>query len=292
MTFQSSSDRVVRGPLQKPNVTGFTVIIVTHNSGADIRGCLNSILQYRFLHRLQLIVVDNASQDDTLDILHTFNYFATIIANPSNIGFGRACNLGAALAAFDILLFCNPDVVLRSDIFLAASRHFANDRIGALCPCIMNGHGDFVPSGFTFPHNSLSLIIAFARNILGRSDPERNYRWWHDNETLLNCDWVIGACMFVPRKHFHACGGFDEDYFLYFEDIDLCRRIRSAGLAIIADRSICISHKKYGSSRSHPPLEIRDIRRMSQLLYYRKHHGRTGELLARFLDRDGTLFRT
>lgn len=270
----------------------FSIIIVTYNSEKDIIPCIKSINENSFKNSVEIIIVDNDSKDSTFALLKTLNYDKLkIIRNSENIGFSRACNKGVNLSNGKYLFFCNPDIVIMNDIFMCAKEHFKEVTIGCIGPRILSPDGSDAPFAFKFPHPTLLLLKAFFRNLLRKSNAKILQLNYSVTSDLIECDWVLGACILIPKDVFFQVGGFDEDFFLYFEDVDLCKRIKKAGYKIIADRNCLVVHKKYGSSRNVARKKLINIRIDSELMYYRKHHNFTGYLLSKFLDRSGYLFR-
>jgi len=214
-----------------------SIIIVNHNSGKFLRDCLNSILSSNRTEggTREIIVVDNASLRDDFVLLRRDFPDVRFIFNKENQGFGRANNLAAKEASGDLLFFLNPDTLVQEDVFNQAVKFFKdNAKLGVLAPALV------LPDGRLQPWSG------------GR-------------------DWVSGAALFIRRKIFNEIGGFDEKFFLYFEDKDLCRRIEKQGWEIKTMSGIKVTH--FGG-RSWPDKKaIKKIYYCSQSYYWRKHYG-------------------
>lgn len=270
----------------------FSIVIVTYNSKSHILQCIESIKKQIIGVTLEIIIVDNNSNDETYTLLQTIPLINTkIIRNNENLGFSSACNIGALVSKGRVLYFCNPDTVIIDNIFVIAKKHFQNKSIGCFSPKILNIDGSEAPFAFKFPHPPFSIIKAFFKNLIGKSNAkilQINYSTYAD---IIYCDWVMGACMFIPHKVFSQIGGFDEDFFLYFEDVDICKKIKQEGYKIIADRNCTIIHEKYGSSRNLSKSMVMNIRLRSEFQYYKKHYGVKGFIISKLFDRKGYLFR-
>ena len=270
----------------------FSVIIVTYNSATYIRPCLNSIFCKSGSTAIEIIVVDNASTDQTVEIIKIEFPKVRVALRRENGGFSVACNQGANLAKGEFLYFCNPDTVILDDIFSCANHWLSDRSIGVFSPLIMAPNGYEHAFAFNFPHPPTLLIGAFVRNAIGKSNAERLQICRRNKAMVIECDWVLGACLFISSATFRDIGGFDEAFFLYFEDVDICKRVKQAGHRVIASREAAIMHHKYGSSRLLHNLEVRRIRLQSELTYYLKHHQSIGLVLASLLDKKSSLFRS
>lgn len=270
----------------------FSIIIVTYNSERDIIPCIESIVQQSAVESLEIIIVDNNSADKTNLLIDNISLpHLTVIRSPLNLGFSKACNLGASRSKGRFLYFCNPDSILLNDIFSLAKHHLYQQNVGCVSPQILRSDGSEAAFAFCFPHSPFTLIKAFLRDLVGHNNAYILQLNHFTETTIIECDWILGAGMFVRRDVFMEVGGFDESYFLYFEDIDICKRIKQAGYKILADRNLLIKHKYFGSSSSLIKSEVMAIRIQSQLNYYKKHHGTLGYFLAKYLDPTGFLFR-
>ena len=268
-----------------------SIVIVTYNSSCDIIDCLESIRPF-YSKGIEIIVIDNNSDDGTVELLKSFgSNYIKIIENKTNQGFSKACNQGVKYSKGDIIYFCNPDTIIIDDIFSIAIDQFNNENVGCFSPSISYSDGLEAPFAFRFPHPPFSLLKAFVRNLLRKSNAKILQINYFSKSTVIKCDWVLGACLFVRRSIFESIGGYDEDFFLYFEDVDLCKRIKMAGYKIVADRRGKIIHHKYGSSKSVEQQKIIKFRLSSEYLYYKKHHGIKGQILSKNLDKEGYLFR-
>lgn len=211
-----------------------SIIIVTYNSAAVIGECIQSIPQ-----GCEIIVVDNDSKDESATIAS--NLGAKVLRNESNVGFGTACNYGAASASGEFLFFLNPDARLKPDTvekLLIAHEKYTS--AGILAPRITDDGGN---------------VFLRHRSVLYWTAPwRRKYK--------PNADAVIkytqGSAMFFPRIVFDKVRGFDEKIFLFFEDDDICFRVRKAGYEIRYIHHSVVHHLQGVSTQ--PSFELRLFR--------------------------------
>ena len=233
-----------------------SVIIVAADSGAGPAECVGRVLEGTTA--VEVIVVDNASSDGCVDAVASRwpdDARVRVVRLASNLGFGAGCNRGAAIATGDALLFLNPDCTVAPDT-LARLRAASNPAIGLLGVDIVDADG--VPEPASRRRDPL-LRRAFM-TVTGLARFER--RWpalagvvlpsASDRASTEDVDAVSGALMYLPRAVFDRLGGFDEGYFLHAEDLDLCRRVRDAGMRVACVNAIKVMHGKGGSSRHRP----------------------------------------
>ncbi len=228
-----------------------TITLVGFNSNADLRVCLASLDSQLDPPSFEVIVVDNNSSDDTLAALERDRPDVTIIANERNVGFGTAHNQAARRARGEWLLLLNPDTVLpdRTLRMLFDARH--DDLL--LAPRLDFPDGSLQRSAHRrwpswWSHTYLfNVFLFFALQRLRRGyDPTLYSNVQHTKP--LAAKHVMGAVLFLRRDRFLALGGFDERYFLYLEETDLCRRFLDNGGDVHYRPEICVTHTLGGSS--------------------------------------------
>ncbi len=211
---------------------------------------------------VEIIVSDNASTDGSvarIAELHAQNKQVRILHNGKNLGFGAACNRGAAAASGDALLFLNPDCLIETRT-IADLRAIAQGdaRIGLVGALQVDAAGHVDPASrrrdplLRRAFMSLTGLARVASRwpaLAGVALPLSSVAGDGISEPV---DAVSGALMFLPRGVFERVGGFDEGYFLHCEDMDLCRRVRDAGLSVVCATGLRVIHAKGGSSRSRP----------------------------------------
>ena len=253
-----------------------TAIIVNYNAGAELRRALQSIADDMGERSWEAVVVDNASADGSAEIALAFHPHATLVRNTQNVGFGRGVNQGLAAARAPMVLIMNPDCRLEPGAFarLASEleRHSGCVIVG---PRILNPDGteqgsargdpDMLTGAFgrsTRLRRLLPGLGVSARNVVLASTVR-------DGESLA-VDWLSGACMLARTDGLRALGGFDERYFLYWEDADLCRRLRNAGSHVRYVPSATAVHRVGQSSRTARASSIKAFH-ASAYLYYVTH---------------------
>jgi len=219
-----------------------SIIIVCHKGWARLRKCLESLEKFtgnRFT--TEVIVVDNRSDDETIKNIEvrfaTFNF----VYNKVNGGFGNGCNLGAVKALGEYLLFLNPDTVASEnevEKLLNAARQ--NSEFSIVSCRQVNENGKESIAYGSFP--SIFNLTGLQRAILKSRAPRHT-------ADIIFPDWVSGSVVMIKSDLFTRLRGFDEDFWMYFEDVDLCKRIRRTGGEIAFLKNSVIEHNHGGSSR-------------------------------------------
>ena len=220
---------------------------------------------------IETVVVDNASSDGSADTVRAGFPGVRVIANAENVGFARACNQGTRETRAPLVLFLNPDTSLEPGALPAlASLVESRPRVGIAGPRTRSANGDIQVS--TGP--DLSLVSEWRQRRLVRGVARRDPRALAEAEARHAVEhepgWVSGACLLARREALDAVSGFDERFFLYEEDADLCRRVRAAGFQILFTPEAEVRHAK-GRSMARTPKRARLEYHRSHLLYYRKH---------------------
>ncbi len=237
-----------------------SIILVNFNSQEFLLNCLNS-LYARFDKRddcFEVIVVDNNSSDDSCQMVRQNFPNVVLIENPVNLGFGSANNLAVKQAKGDYVLLLNPDTVVDDNILDEALKFFEHhsDNKSAFGGMLLNSDGtEQRGSRRSFP----TLINAFLH--FTKLDKVWQYKKAYDLSWLPvethQVDCVSGACIAMPKAMYEALGGFDEQFFLHFEDIDLCKRIWQAGYKLWFYPQVRVFHIKGGSSTTSESIKIK-----------------------------------
>jgi GT2 family glycosyltransferase len=210
-----------------------SIIIVNYKSEKYLAKCISSIKEKFLGVEYEVIVVNN----DNVDI--SFLGGDKIINTGKNIGFGAACNVGAKNAQGEILWFLNPDTEIISQNVTELVKELNKEGVGIIGPRLVDKKNK------TQEWIAGKKITIFG-TLLNNLGYKRDKKIW-ESITLVGCDWVSGAAMFVKKDIFEKVGGFDENFFMYFEDINLCQRIRQAGYKIFYFPSCIVKHFSGGS---------------------------------------------
>ena len=266
---------------------GIVFIIVTFNSENEIGACLKSITG-EGVPGTRIVVVDNASQDGTIKAIHQSGIEALLIKNESNRGFAAACNQGAEASSEENIMLLNPDArLISSAAEELRSAIEADERIGIAGPRLMDSRGETLPSAYRLPTVFQELAHLFRlkraltsypmKMLFGKLLAKRFAQYSpHDRREVVQS--VLGACMMVKREVWEALGGLVEDFFLFYEEKDFCKRAAEAGYSTLFVPEAEACHDIGGSVRSDPAAAQR-AKRTSMLLYYRKHKSLAARLV-------------
>jgi N-acetylglucosaminyl-diphospho-decaprenol L-rhamnosyltransferase len=229
-----------------------SAVIVSYNSADYLPDCLRSL---RSEGVDDIVVVDNASSDGSVEVVRAADPAVSVVETGANLGFGSAANRGVAATAGEYVLILNPDTVVEPGTAKALSEALDRDPgLAVVGPRMENLDGTLYPSVRRFPEMAVAFGHAFLGLVWPANPATRRYRmldWDHDRQAA-DVDWVGGACMLVRRSAFDLIGGFDEAYFMYVEDVDLCWRLGQAGWRIGYEPSARVVHALGGSSRRVP----------------------------------------
>lgn len=228
-----------------------SAVVVNFNAAGHLVDCVRSL---RADGADEVIVVDNASTDRSRDALAAADPDVVWIQTGRNLGFGAAANRGAAVTRHDLVAILNPDAVVEPGALKALVEVLDREPAVAIVgPRVENPDGSWYPSARTFPSLRDAVGHAFLHYVSPRNRFSRRYKlldWDHDN--ARDVDWVSGTFMLVRRDAFDAVGGFDERYFMYVEDVDLCWRLGRHGWRIWYEPSARVIHAIGGSSEGAP----------------------------------------
>lgn len=246
-----------------------SIIIVNFNGGEVLLGCLESLEKSSPSIAYEVIVVDNCSTDGSPDLVEQTFPNILLIRQPQNRGFGAGNNVGAKFAKGEFLFLLNPDTILSEDILPHLIEIMQQDpTIGIVGPKLLN------------PDGSLQLSVSPALSIAGEYQARKQAKSYQSlrNKTLISqkfndiqeVDIVVGAAFFIRKALFDSIGGFDENFFMYFEESDLCRRVQDNGCRIIYTPKVSLIHLKGYSSQQIFNTIAFEYRR-SQIYYYQKN---------------------
>ena len=256
----------------------FSIIIVNWNSGIQLKECVESVKKSSFENSIlnKVVVVDNDSKDNSLELVEALNFEKLeIIKNNENLGFGKACNIGAKDSSSDFILFLNPDAMVYEDTFHKLFDYIEkndNSDVVVYGVQLIGDDGKVQRTCARFPSLSNFLVKVLGLNKLNSKYFETYHlEEWNHNETK-QIDHVIGAFYLIKREIFNSINGFDERYFVYFEDLDLSKRVHDSGYKTMYISEIQAYHKGGGTSEQVKALRFFYSTR-SSLIYSFKHLG-------------------
>ena len=270
-----------------------SIVIVNWNSKDHLRRCLETIASTCADFSPKVIVVDGASFDGCGEMLAGEFPSVTFIQSPENIGFGRCNNLGFAEVSTENVLLLNPDTELRSGAVARLLRVLdETPGAGVVSPRLLNSDGTLQTScvqAMPTPLNQ-ALDCNFLRNLFPAS------RLWGTSEAFrskspVDVDVLSGACMLLRTETFRKLGGFREEFFMYWEDVDLCYRTRRAGLRNVFVPDAEVVHHGGCSSESQVSGFSATMLRVAGETHFRLNHGRLSAASYRLLQAVSALTR-
>jgi N-acetylglucosaminyl-diphospho-decaprenol L-rhamnosyltransferase len=259
------------------------IIIVNWNTGEQLRACIASIAaaDRRGIALRRVVVIDNASTDGSMDGLDRADLPLLCIRNDRNCGFAAACNRAAAASDAPYLLFLNPDTRLFADslalpvLFLERPE---NEGIGLVGIRLVDEAGIATPSCSRFPTLATLLSKSIGLHRISRRLFPTYALPPGDHAESCEVDYVMGAFFLVRRRIFETLGGFDERFFMYFEEADLAKRMRERGWSSRYIAEAQAYHRGGGASERAAAERLFYVA-ASRILYARKHFGRLSSAL-------------
>ena len=263
-------------------IPDLSIIIVSWNVADLLRDCLRSIDENRGDLDLEVIVVDSASSDNSVAMVQNEFPWVNLLACDENVGFPHGNNLGLERANGRYILLLNPDTVVLDDALSKMMAYMAeNPEVGVLGCQLLNGDGTVQSSRRRFPTKTTAFFEStWLETVAPKSIHEAYYAQDLPDDAINDVDWVMGACMFVPRQVVAEVGGMDEAYFMYSEELDWCRRIKDSGWRVVYFPEAHIIH--YIGQSSDQAVVARHINfQQAKLRYFRKYNGRFFAILLR-----------
>jgi GT2 family glycosyltransferase len=225
-----------------------SIIIPSYNTKEILLECLNSIQNNSQDINLEIIVVDNNSTDGTVeDLKKISNKYISAIFLEKNFGFAYAVNRGIEKAKGRYILLLNSDIKLSKDSLMGLINFAENNQnVGLVAPMLLNPDLSIQPSIYHFP----SIIGAIKEYYLRKKGSFEKYSPNTKEPIIVDC--VVGAAMLIPKSTIEKIGYLDEKYFMYFEDLDYCRRVKRASLRVYYLPKIAIIHKHGASGKKSP----------------------------------------
>ncbi|WP_428087781.1 glycosyltransferase family 2 protein [Candidatus Thioglobus sp.] len=234
------------------NNIDLSIIIVNYKSWGVLQQCLDSFNQYPPKINYEIIVVDNDSKDGELATFSEKNPSAKFVSNSGNHGFSSGCNLGVEISTGQYLLFLNPDVVLTNSPAIDKMYHFSeyNPSVGITSCRTINPKGK--------PEREMAfsnpwLIISWIRAVYKLANKAKILKKFPSEQMIWQPDWVAGSVILIKKELFNTAGKWNQNNFwMYYEDVELCRKIKAMGKGISLLRNVELKHAHGGSSRRNP----------------------------------------
>ncbi|MVO10617.1 glycosyltransferase [Flavobacterium sp. TP390] len=200
-----------------------SVILVNYNGIEYLDACLKSIEENLATINYEIIIIDNCSSDDSCKFIKENYPKINLIESKNNNGFGKGNNLAVQQSKGSYLLLLNVDTILQNNIKPALDYLISNKEIGALGINMLSGTKKYLQAAGKFPNfiNLFWMKKAFSFN--------KEFISGNFSNLIYEVDWLTGSFILMPKNVFEKINGFDEDYFLYVEDVDLCKRISDLG---------------------------------------------------------------
>ncbi len=261
-----------------------SIIIVSWNVKSVLSDCIESIEENPASEPFEVVLVDNASSDKTVEFVRNKFPYVVVMANSRNLGFAAANNQGIERSQGECILLLNPDTIVHSgslDILIEFMDE--NEDVGICGPQLLNQDGTIQSSVRCFPTFRGALYRHTAIKYLGLFKNE--YKKWlmksFDHKTKMDVDQVMGAALLIRRSIIEDIGTMDEQFFMYYEEVDLCYRLKQAGWRVVFLPEATITHLG-GRSSEQIPAEKQLMAMASLLKFFRKHRSKPATMIFGF----------
>ena len=252
-----------------------SIIIVNWNVRDLLDRCLASLFAADIAPgSFEIIVVDAASADSSAGMVRGKYPAVLLLEQAENVGFTRGNNIGLARAQGEFILLLNPDTeVRRGAINLLVDYLKTNPEVGVVGPHTLNSDGSHQSTRRRFPTLMTGVFESTWLAAAAPAGVERDYRLLDfDDDDIVPVDWVQGSALMLRRELWRDIGGLDESFVMYYEELDFCRRAKSAGWKVAYHGGAIITHHGGKSSEQAAAQKLIHFH-TSKLRYFRKHHG-------------------
>lgn len=255
--------------------------IVEFNTKDLLKNCLESIFSKKWQNDLKVFVVDNASKDNSVEMVKEKFPKVTIIANEKNLGFGKAHNLIFKKRKADYFVILNSDTEIESSVFDQMVDFMEENKNCGISSCrVMGFDGKLQPNGGDLPFGRALINWLFNLEMIGLRYPSLHRNDEEYYREIHPVGWVSGNFMIIRRESLEKVGGFDERYFMYFEDVDLCYRVKKSGFTIMINPAVSIRHLS-GGSLDNPKLRQWSGEFKGLIKFYESQMGKFAGLVVR-----------
>lgn len=256
-----------------------TPVVINYNTQEDLRRCLRTMEEN--LGRLRAVVVDNGSTDGSQRMVREEFPWVILLENPGNPGYASACNAGIRVADHPYVFILNSDVeFVDGELETLVFYMEEHPSVGALGPMVLNADGTRQMSCRRFPSMLENVVHGFLGELWPQNPLTRSYQMKDlQGEEPREVDWVSGAAMLLRREATERVGGFDEAYFMYVEDVDLCWRLRRAGYRVVYHPGFRLVHHIGRASSLQSTRMLYQHHRSMYIFFRRRYAGWRGTLL-------------
>lgn len=256
-----------------------SIIIINFRQKAFLEKCIDSIYLNFKSYPFEVIVVNNSPEEKLF--FNNIKYPDLKVIENTNKGYSHANNFGAGISKGEYLLFLNADTEIKSDFLMELINNFKDMNFGAAGLKLFN------------PDNTFQLSFWKENNFLNEIENKKEEEKFREKDTeyiknkerlysdIKEVDWVSGAAIFIRKDIFNKTGGFDEEYFLFYEDADICKRLKDRGLKVYFYPGSNIIHYKGENVNPAFQTDTYYFSKKSQLLYYKKHNNFVNKIMLR-----------
>ena len=261
-------------------MTSLSIIIVNYKSWSVLEKCLESILS-QGIDDIEVIIVDNNSNDGLITKFKKKYIKFKWISNKINAGFSKACNQGAEIAKNQYYLFLNPDTELEKNSLVKMKSIIDNFPNSILSISQLDSDGNIgFPYGNFLSIRTFNGIIRFLDRLISLENRNIN-----NEKPFIKPNWVSGSFLLIDRENFNKLGGWDEDYWMYYEDMDLCKRANNIGIDIVLINSMSCTHHHGKSSKVNLKTRVKAKTHSikSGVIFIEKHYRGAYQKILKFL---------
>lgn len=252
-------------------MSSVAIVIVNYNTCEYLRSCLRTVVRER---PDEVIVVDNGSSDGSVEMVRADFPQVTVLSDGHNRGYGAAANYAVARCAAETILLLNSDTQLTAGAVEELATYLdKHSQVGIVGPRLVGSDGALQQSCYPFPKPLYTLLEETRVGRIIRYIPilRDSYLYTWSHERVRSVPWLQGSALAIRRRPFEALGGFDESFFMYFEEVDLCYRLRKAGWQIDFNPAATVVHAGGGSTNKYRvPMMVQLFKSTKQ--FYEQHY--------------------